>query len=148
MGFLLRIFTGNPLAMVWVALGIAAVSGAAGTAAGWTLNGWRLGTELEHARSELATCTGSLARTEDANKAFAGAVAAQTSSIRSLEAATLERDRRATEASEAAAKQGKKIENQGAAILKRPLPSTVAGDCPALEVDLDEVVRERKGRAP
>ena len=134
----------NPikLELVGILCAVALVIGAAG---GWLVNGWRLGTQLEHAKTELATCSGSLARTEDANKAFAGAVADQTTSIRALEASTLARDARAAAAAAKAAEQGKAITAKADAILNRPLPATVAGDCPALEVDLDEAVRERKG---
>lgn len=146
MGFLLRLFTGNPLMMLWVALGVFAAGLATGGAASWTLQAWRLGTQLEHARTELATCTGSLARTQDANQAFAGAVANQTSSIRALEVATLDRDRRAAVAAVKAAEQGKQITAKADAILNRPLPENAAQDCGALGVDLDEAVRERKGR--
>ena len=146
MGFLLRIFTGNPLMMVWVALAVFAVGVASGGATAWKLQGWRLGTELEHAKGELATCAGSLARTQDANKAFAGAVADQTGSIRALEAATLARDARAAAAAAKAAEQGKAITAKADEILNRPLPESPAQDCGALGADLDEAVRERKGR--
>ena len=42
MGYLLKLFTGNPLTMLWIALGIAAVAGASGGAAAWKVQGWRL----------------------------------------------------------------------------------------------------------
>ena len=50
MGFLLKIFTGNPLMMVWVALAVFAAGVASGGATAWKLQGWRLGTELESAK--------------------------------------------------------------------------------------------------
>lgn len=53
MGFLLKLATGNPLVLLWAALGILAFGLASGFAGGWTLNGWRLGTKL-------ATCQGDL----------------------------------------------------------------------------------------
>lgn len=52
MGYLLKLFTGNPVTMIYVALAIFAVGLGLGTTGGWTLNGWRLGTELEHAKGE------------------------------------------------------------------------------------------------
>lgn len=146
MGLLLKLFTGNPVMMIWVGLGLFAAGAASGGAAAWTVNGWRLGTQLEHAKTELATCSGSLARTQDANKAFAGAVTDQTNSIRALEVATLERDQRAAAAAAEAAKQGKQITDKADALLSRPLPQSPAQDCAALGSDLDDAVRERKGR--
>jgi hypothetical protein len=52
MGRLLALFTGNPVTMVYVAAAIAGVSYVAGGYSGWTLNGWRLGAELEQAEHE------------------------------------------------------------------------------------------------
>lgn len=52
MGFLLNLFTKNPMVMLYVGLAIAAVSAAAAGSAAWTINGWRLGTQLEHAEAQ------------------------------------------------------------------------------------------------
>ena len=42
MGFLLKLFTGNPLSMLWIAGGIAIASFTAGGTAAWVVQGWRL----------------------------------------------------------------------------------------------------------
>ena len=40
--FLLKLFTGNPLSMVWVIGGVALAAFVAGGSAAWTVQGWRL----------------------------------------------------------------------------------------------------------
>jgi len=74
MGALLKMFTGNPVTMVYVALGIAAVSYAAGGYSGWTLNGWRLGFELEHVKRERDTAVDQGVVLAEATKACSAGV--------------------------------------------------------------------------
>lgn len=50
--FLLRMFTANPMTMLYVGLAIAAVSAAGAGYAAWEVNGWRLGTKVERAERE------------------------------------------------------------------------------------------------
>lgn len=144
--FLLKLFTANPLAMLWVGLAVFAAGAASGGSAAWTVNGWRLGTQVEHAQKELETCKGSLGRTQDANEAFAGAVTNQTASIQALAAATVARDARIQKALDDAAKLGLTMNSKADELMKRPLPATAAEDCQALAADIDELIRERQGR--
>lgn len=85
MGALLKLFTGNPIAMLYIAAAVFAIGTATGGAAAWTLNGWRLGVKVEHAERErdqaltqgkvLAEATEACSRGVDAaHKAAAGAV--------------------------------------------------------------------------
>ena len=41
MGFLLKLFTGNPLSMLWIGGGIFAAGLAIGGGSAWTVQGWR-----------------------------------------------------------------------------------------------------------
>lgn len=144
--FLLKMFTSNPITMLYVGLALFAAGAASGGATAWTLNGWRLGMQVEHAKTELATCKGSLGRTQDANQAFAGAVTSQTESLRALAAATAARDARIQKALDDAAKLGLNMNNKADALMKRPLPANASEDCSALATDIDELIRERQGR--
>lgn len=146
MSFLLKMFAGNPLMMVWIALGIAAVSGSAGGYGGWMLNGWRLGTMVAEKETQLATCNGSLSRTQDANAAFATAVKHQTDAIQTLAEEGRKRDEAAAVATAEAKVQGAAILSKADSLLKKPLPMTAAGDCSALAADLVDLLRERKSQ--
>jgi len=141
MSYLLRIFTANPMALIWTALGIAVVAGGAGAYGGWTLSTWK-------SAGELATCKGDLARVRDANEAFGVAIKQQTQAIMDVAEATRSRAAQAAVAEAAARKQGNMILGKADAILTRPLPATAAEDCAALSIDLDGEITERKRRAP
>src|SRR3990167_5031004 len=49
-GYLLKLFGANPLAMLWITAGIAIAGFAAGGTAAWTVQGWR----LDSVKSEYA----------------------------------------------------------------------------------------------
>ena len=70
--------TGNPLLLLWVAGGIALAAGAAGTAAGWTLNGWRLG-------AQLAECESTSQKFQTANAALNLKIAEQDAAVEDLD---------------------------------------------------------------
>ena len=67
MGWLLKLATGNPITLLWIAGGIALAAGAAGAATGWQLNGWRLNSQIADITVKLGTAQTRVAILEPAN---------------------------------------------------------------------------------
>lgn len=67
MGWLLKLATGNPITLLWIAGAIALAAGAAGAAAGWQLNGWRLNSTIADLKVQLANSQARVAILEPAN---------------------------------------------------------------------------------
>lgn len=86
MGFLLRLFTGNPLSMLWIAGGIALASSVAGGAAAWKVQGWR----LDAVKSEYAAFVSQVAAT--GHKAEAEKAIKEKTYAQDIHAAVTERD--------------------------------------------------------
>ena len=79
MTWLLKLATGNPLLILWVAGGIFLVGLTVGGGVAWTLQGWRLGTAL-------ATCEGRAREFEQAYLILAGKVDEQNAAVNDLTA--------------------------------------------------------------
>lgn len=67
MGWLLKLATGNPITLLWIAGAIALAAGAAGATAGWTANGWRLNAKIADVKVKLANAEARIAVLEPAN---------------------------------------------------------------------------------
>lgn len=119
-------------------LGLAALALVAAFGSGWLVNGWRLGERIERLEGENA-------RLKDANEGFASAVREQTKAIQGLRADADRREAEGKRATEEARKRASALAAQVSDLLKRPLPKDPSGDCPALEGDLNEAIRARRG---
>lgn len=65
MGYLLKLFTGNPISMLWVIGGVALGAFALGGSAAWTVQGWRL--DAANAKYEVfVTKTEAAGKVQDA----------------------------------------------------------------------------------
>lgn len=123
MSYFLKLFTGNPLMMLWIALAIAAASGAAGAAGGWSVNGWRLGAKVENLQGVIDTQKQSLETMEGANKRCTAGVADVKGAVKALVDEGNARTEAAAKAMQRAADAAKGHLADAKAALNRPMPS-------------------------
>lgn len=142
MGTLLKLFTGNPMTIVYAALAIGAVAGSAGAYGGWMLNGWRLGVQVaqaerdrDHWKAEAAIVAAAVKgcnASVDASKAVSDAAIAATGELKAA-------------AARLSVPAEKEVRHTETIIERRPTLEQ-AGDCHWAWVEI--ATPEAKARAP
>jgi hypothetical protein len=112
MGFLLKLFTGNPLSMLWIAGGIAAVSLSIGAGGAWTIQGYRLDACKSEVRADKWLIQG-----------LGNQIEQQNAAVKALEQATKNAKAKGAKATEAAQNTVKTLQSEVdrlAGLLKQP----------------------------
>jgi hypothetical protein len=144
-GWLLKLATGNPLTLLWIAGTIALAAGGAGTTAGWTLNGWRLNSQIADVKVELANATARVAVLEPANAKCVADVDEIFKAWAEYDAAEAKRASRVAAA--VAKAQLVAAANLETARLIMAAPRPAAGEeCPAIIKEEADYVRSRQTR--
>lgn len=145
MGWLLKLATGNPSTLLWIAGAIALAAGAAGASAGWTLNGWRLGSQIAEVTVKLGTATARIAVLEPANEKCAADVKDVRQAFADLKAAEAARTARAAAAVKAAEPEAKARDNAAQGIMLAPRPAAGV-ECKAIIEEERDYAESRQKR--
>ncbi len=145
MNWLLKLATGNPVTLLWIAGAIAVSAGAAGATAGWQLNGWRLGAEVAEAEVKLANAQARVAVLEPANDKCAADVEDVRQAFVDLKAAEAARTARAAAAIATAEPAAKGHENAANGIMLKPRPKP-GEECPTIIQEERDYVTVRQIR--
>ena len=145
MGFLLKLATGNPLVLLWAALGILAFGLATGGYAGWQLENWRMSAKIGPLTAEVSRLQARSTILEGSNAQCAESVKTQENALRVLEGAAASRARRAAEALRSAQVDAATL---GTALTSlRALQAPLDGSCPAQAMAAARVIQDEiRGR--
>lgn len=140
-GWILRFLGGGNLVNLAIAAAvIAAVAGASGFAAGWKLNGWRLGAKIERLAGEASALS-------SANERCAVNVAEVRTAVAGIVKAAEERAVEARKGIAKAEAAAVKHINRAAGIIARP-PVPPEKQCDTVRDEQVEYVRARRGEEP
>jgi hypothetical protein len=140
-GWLLKLATGNPIALLWIAAVIALAAGGAG----WQLNGWRLGAQIADVEVELANATARVAVLEPANDKCVADVADVRQAFANLKAAEAKR----AAAAKAALAKAELVAAANIETAKRIMAATrppAGQECQAIMQEEADYVRTRQAR--
>ena len=144
MSYLLRLFTGNPVTMVYAAAALFAAGLALGGSTGWTLNGWRLSGEIQRLTGVAETQKQSLATFEGANKRCAAGLADVKGAVKGFVDDGARRSAAALKAMQEAAARAQGHLEDAKAALNRPMPAAGA-ECDTAAAEAAAYARKRKG---
>ncbi len=145
MGWLLKLATGNPIALLWIASAIALAAGGAGATAGWQLNGWRLGAEVADTKIKLANAETRVALLDSANARCALNVADVRQAFANLKAAETKRAADAAAALARANARARTFADAANRIMTLPRPAA-GQECTAIIQEEADYVRARQAR--
>lgn len=143
--WLLKLATGNPLTLLWIAGAIALAAGGAGGTAGWHLNGWRLGAEIADTKVQLANTQARVDVLEPANAKCAADVAHVRQAFKDLEAAETKRAAAAADAVARAQAKAQTFADAANRIMNAQRPAA-GQECPAIINEEADYVRARQTR--
>ena len=141
MGWLLKLATGNPITLLWIAGAIALVAGAAG----WQLNGWRLNSQIADVKVKLANSEARVAILEPANDKCAADVKDVRQAFAELKAAEVAR----AAAAKAAVAKAELVAAANIETAKRIMEAArpdPGQECPAIIQEEADYVRARQQR--
>lgn len=145
MGWLLKLATGNPITLLWIAGAIALAAGVAGATAGWQLNGWRLTAQIAEVKVQLANAETRVAILEPANDKCKADVADVRQAFADMKTAEAARTLAAAAALKRAEAKAKTFADAAHRIMSVARPAA-GQECPAIIQEEADYVRTRQQR--